>query len=113
MTKERIEELIAKKRLTANERAEVRAAADELGIKYTIKQGCRTCYEKIMTAIYEKTDDGTRNISRDGWMLKRKDDNLRVMGMVINDANISTLTIGNLHPAVLSQFFMRAQGKEE
>ena len=48
-----IERLIEKQRLTAEEKTAVKEEADRLGIAYTLKQGCRQCYDRLLLKIYD------------------------------------------------------------
>lgn len=105
MNRERIEELLQRTRLSQAEKAEVTAAADAAGIKYRIKNGCTSrCYEQILVQLYEMSQP-ERNVSRDGWRLKSARCAFALQGRIINNANISELTVGSLHPLVRDTFF--------
>ena len=105
MNRERIEELLQKTQLSKEEKTEVTAAADEAGIKYSIKRGCTSrCYEQILVQLYEMSQP-ERNVSRDGWRLKSARCAFALQGRVISNANIAELTVGSLHQLVRDTFF--------
>lgn len=105
MDRERIEELLLKTQLSKEEKSEVTAAADEAGIKYSIKRGCTSrCYEQILVQLYEMSQP-ERNVSRDGWRLKSARCAFALQGRVISNANIAELNVGSLHPLVQDTFF--------
>lgn len=106
MTEERINQLMAKKSLTTAERAEVRAAADEAGITYTIKQGCRTCYEQVLVKLYEVTVKDMAT-SKDGYKFKRAGMSFVCGGKVYSNATIADMEVGNLHPVIRSTYFVK------
>lgn len=108
MTTERITELIDRKSLTPSERAEVLEAADAAGIKYTVKKGCRTCYETILLKLYE-SQAVTRNVSADGYRLKRVGYSFAIFGNVYNNETITLLKVGNLHPMIVSTYFEKVE----
>lgn len=111
MTEERIDELIRKGILTVAERAEVREAADEAGIKYEVKKGCRTCYEQILAKLYEVTvrDMAT---SVDGWRLKKAGMSFRVGGVLVSNSTIAGMEVGKLHPVVRDAYFVKVKDEE-
>lgn len=112
MTIERINELITRKSLTKDERNEVIAAADEAGIKYTIKKGCSTCYETILLKLYEAqvTD---MNVSIDGYKLKRVSQSFRIGGMLVNNDTIKGLEVKKMHPVIVSAYFEKVKKNKE
>lgn len=114
MTEERINQLIAKKSLTTAERAEVRAAADESGIIYTIKQGCRTCYEQLLVKLYEVTVKDLVE-SKDGWKFKRAGMSFVLAGKVYSNATIADVEVGKLHSVIRNTYFVKPliEAKEE
>lgn len=114
MTEERIEKLMKKKSLTTAERAEVRAAADEAGITYTIKQGCRNCYEQVLVKLYEVTVKDMAT-SKDGYKFKRSGMSFVCGGKVYSNATIADLEVGKLHPLIRSTYFVKPliEAKEE
>ena len=66
-----IEKLIEKQRLTAEDKAAVKEEADRLGIAYTLKQGCRSCYDKLLLKIYDAhREEVASAVSLDGYRLK-------------------------------------------
>ena len=107
----RVQQLIEKKSLTAEERREIRECADSLGISYVIKKGCnRTCYEKLLLKIYERVGDVvTANVSLDGYVLKNPSNAFRLPGgKIINNETVKNINVGDLHPFVLQYFFKKA-----
>lgn len=111
MTIERINELITRRALTTAEREEIRGAADNAGIKYTVKKGCRTCYENILLKLYEAQAQDL-NTSVDGYKLKRASISFRLGDTVYNNETIKRLNVGHLHPIIISTYFVEV-GKEE
>lgn len=108
MTIERINELINRRTLTTAEREEVRNAADAAGIKYTVKRGCRTCYETILLKLYE-AQVRDLNTSVDGYRLKRAAYSFKIGGMVINNETIKDMEVGHLHPVIVSTYFVKVE----
>jgi len=106
MELERIEELIRKSSLTADERAEIRAAADEIGLKYTIKKGkfCSSCYEKILMGLFEKQAP-QKNSSIDGYTLQDVKTDVYIGGKRINNSTIKEIVVGDYPNWLISQFF--------
>lgn len=107
MERERIEKLLNKARLTADDRAEIRREADGMGIKYTVKKGCRKCYERILLKMYEAVTEMPAEVSLDGWSLKDPRQSFRVGGKLYNNETIKTMRIGMMHPFVLNRFFTK------
>lgn len=109
MTINRVEELLNKQSFNAAEKAEIKAAADDLGIAYTIKQGCRNCYEKLLLQIYETLKAGgvvsVLNTSLDGWRFKNSGLNFRFFGELYSNETIKDKEIGRLNPFILSVYF--------
>lgn len=112
MEKERIEKLLNKAKLTADDRAEIRREADKMGISYTVKKGCRKCYERILLKMYEAMTQAPAEVSLDGWSLKDTRQSFRVGGKLYNNATIKTMRIGNLHPLVLNRWFVKVRKDE-
>jgi len=106
---ERIEELLQKGRLTAEERAEVRREAEKQGIPVVVKQGCKTCYEKLLTALYEAANPKAA-VSVDGYMLRNVRAAFKVFGsdVVYSNATIGDMEVGGLPPAVLAAHFVKS-----
>lgn len=104
MTEERINELIGKSSLTAEEKSEIREAADAAGIRYTIKKGCRTCYESILMRLYE-AHDVEPSTSLDGYTLKRASISFRVGTEIVNNETVKGMNVGNLHRLILDTYF--------
>lgn len=114
MTKERIEELIAKKPLTQQEKAEIREAADGMGIEYTIKQGrkCRECYEKLLLKLYEAMP--TEAIaSLDGFVMRDPRHSFVCLGQLWSNALMAGRNVGTLHPSVRDAYFVKVKKEEE
>lgn len=109
MEKGRIERLLNKARLTADDRAEIRREADGMGITYTVKKGCRKCYERILLKMYEAMTEVPASVSLDGWSLKDTRQSFRVGGKLYNNETIKTMRIGILHPLVLNRFFVKVE----
>lgn len=103
---QRIETLIAKKKLTDAEKKEIREAADVAGIQYTMRQGCRDCWEKILLKLYE-AKDVVANASRDGWKLKDPKHSFMCMGVRYDNESIKEMKIGKIHPNVREMYFVK------
>lgn len=108
MTIDRINELIARRTLTAQEREEVRDAADKAGIQYTVKRGCRTCYETILLKLYE-AQVRDLNTSVDGYRLKRASISFKIGGTIYNNESIKDFSVGYLHPVIVSTYFVKVE----
>lgn len=108
MTIERINELITRRTLTTQEREEVRKAADEAGIAYTVKKGCRTCYETILLKLYEAQVKDL-NTSVDGYRLKRAVMSFKLGGTIYNNESVKKLKVGHLHPVIVSTYFVKVE----
>lgn len=113
MTKERIEELIAKKPLTQQERAEIREAADSLGLEYTIKEGarCRDCYDKLLVRIYEAMDVEAI-ASLDGFVMRDPRHSFVCLGQLWSNAVMASRKVGSLHPSVRDSYFVKVKEEE-
>ena len=117
MDEQRIEELMAKSRLTQDEKNEITRAADALGIEYTLKGNCRACYDKLLTKLYEavRGEDSkpeseakpTANVSRDGWRLKNPQTAFRMAGVLWNNDTIREREVGGINPFVRSKYFVK------
>lgn len=114
MDKTRIEELMQKGKLTAEDRTEIREAAEAAGIPVNVKQGCRRCYEKLLTALYER-ENPVAAVSLDGYMLRDVNATFRVFGsnVLYSNSTIGDLRVGGLHPSVLSTHFIKTNTGEE
>lgn len=112
MTRERIEELIAKKPLTKEEKAEIRAAADALGLEYTIKGGakCRECYDKLLVRIYEATEVEAI-ASLDGFVMRDPRHSFVCLGQLWSNAVMASRKVGDLHPQVREMYFKKEDGE--
>ena len=117
MEKEIIEELMAKERLSQDEKKEITAEADALGIEYTLKGNCRACYDKLLTKIYEAVKGTeskpeseakpTANVSRDGWRLKNPQTAFRMAGVLWDNETIKERKVGGIHPFVRAKYFVK------
>lgn len=108
MTKERIQELIDKQKLTAKDKDEIKFAADVAGIEYTIKGGCRDCWEKVLVKLYEhESAQAAPAVSLDGWRLRNPSVNFEHRGRVYNNATITQMEVGGLHPHILNTYFVK------
>lgn len=112
MEQSRIEYFINKKALTAKEKKEIRDAADELGIKYKVKQGCGNCYETLLLRIYEQTAKEV-NRSKDGYALKKVSETFMFNGMKVGNENISELEVGKFNKAIVSRYFVKCEPEQE
>lgn len=102
----RIEQLIAKTSLTSEEKKEIKKAAEEAGIEYTIKKGrfCRECYEKILLKLYEASKPEA-NKSVDSYKLKDVRKDIIIGGVRVNNANIASVEVGRFSQSVINSFF--------
>lgn len=113
MTRERIEELIAKKPLTQQEKAEIREAADGMGIEYTIKQGrkCRECYDKLLLKLYEAMPMEAI-ASLDGFVMRDPRHSFVCLGQLWSNAVMASRKVGDLHPQVREMYFTKKEEAE-
>lgn len=110
-----IEYLIQKSALTSSEKRAIRDAADAAGLKYTIRQGCRDCYERLLLQLYELAEKKELNTSPDGWRFKNPRQSFQYNGVVYNNETIKGLNVGHLHPVIIKANFVRAdkEGEED
>ncbi|MBQ5631135.1 MAG: hypothetical protein IIV15_07460 [Ruminococcus sp.] len=110
-----IEYLIQKPALTSSEKRAIREAADAAGLKYTIRQRCRDCYERLLLQIYELAEHKELNTSLDGWRFKNPRQSFQYNGTVYNNDTIKGLRVGHLHPVIVKANFVRAntEGEED
>jgi hypothetical protein len=108
-----IEYLIQKPSLTEAERKAIREAADAAGLKYTVRKGCRDCYERMLLRLYELAENKELNTSPDGWRFKNPRQSFQYNGVIYNNETIKGLRVGNLHPVILRANFVRADKGEE
>lgn len=100
---------MATKPWTKEVKAEIREAADSLGLEYTIKDGarCRECYDKLLVRIYEAMDVEA-NVSLDGWRLKDPHASFRTYGGELwSNATIAGKEAGGLNPSILAAYFVK------
>ena len=107
-----IEYLIQKPALTSSEKRSIREAADEAGLTYTIRQGCRDCYERLLLQLYELAEKKELNTSPDGWRFKNPRRSFQHNGTIYNNETIKRLLVGHLHPVILKANFVRADEKK-
>lgn len=108
-----IEYLIQKSALTTQEKRAIREAADAAGLKYTIRQGCRDCYERLLLQLYELAEKKDLNISQDGWRFKNPRQSFQYNGTIYNNETIKGLRVGHLHQVILQANFVRADKEKE
>lgn len=99
---------MSKRSWSIEDRAEIKRAADEAGIPYTIRGNCRRCYEKILLALYE-LDEATPKIgiSLDGWRLRTPSQAFRLQGVLFDNRTIRSMEVGHLPAIVLRTLFTR------
>ena len=108
-----IEYLIQKSALTTHEKHAIREAADAAGLKYTVRKGCRDCYERLLLQLYEMAEKKELNTSPDGWRFKNPHQSFQYNGTIYNNETIKGLRVGHLHPVILQANFVRAEKREE
>lgn len=108
-----IEYLIQKAALTSGEKRAIREAADAAGLKYTVRQGCRDCHERLLLQLYELAEKKELNTSPDGWQFKNPHQSFQYNGTVYNNETIKGLCVGHLHPVILKANFERADKERE
>lgn len=110
-----IERLIEKQRLTAEDKAAVKAEADRLGIAYTLKQGCRSCYDKLLLKLYDAhREEVAAAVSLDGWRLKNPLHGFRTYnGELFDNTTVAGKVVGNLHPNIVREYFVKAETETE
>jgi hypothetical protein len=113
MNLKEIEILINKPALTVGDKKAIRAAADAAGLKYTVKQGCRDCYDKLLLRLYEMADGKELNTSLDGWRFRDARRSFLHNGIVYSNETIVGLRVGHLHPVILKANFVRAEKEGE
>lgn len=104
-----IEHLINKPRLTADEKKAIREAADEEGLEYVVKQGCRDCYDRLLLRLYELKGGGEANVSLDGYRFRDTARSFRAGNVVYSNETISGLRVGHLHPVIIKSNFLRVE----
>lgn len=108
-----IEYLIQKSALTTHEKRAIREAADSAGLTYTIRQGCRDCYERLLLRLYELAEKKELNTSPDGWRFKNPRQSFQYNGTIYNNETIKGLRVGHLHPVIIKANFVRADKEGE
>lgn len=112
MEQQRIEYLIRKGVLSAEEKQEITDAADALGISYRIKKGCRKCYEEILLKIYERIEK-QYNESIDGYRLKDASIAFRVAGVLVTNETIKELNVSVLHESIVARYFVKTEEQKK
>ena len=110
-----IERLIEKQRLTAEEKTAVKEEADRLGIAYTLKQGCRQCYDRLLLKIYDAhREEVAAAVSVDGYRLKNPLHGFRTYnGELFDNTTITDKVVGKLHPSIVREYFVKVEVKNE
>lgn len=110
-----IERLIAKNRLTREEKAAVREEADKLGIAYTLKQGCGSCWEKLLLKLYDAHREEVKPaVSVDGYRLKNPLHGFRTYnGELFDNTTVTSKVVGKLHPAIVREYFVKVETETE
>lgn len=113
MTASRAEYFLEKRVLTRKDKDEIKEAADAAGLDYTIKQGCRDCYESLLLRLYE-LDVKVLNVSLDGYRFRSPRMSFRLGSVVYSNETIKKLKVGHLHPVIVRSNFVKVQddGKE-
>lgn len=105
-----IEILINKPRLTAEDKKAIRKAADEAGMEYVVKQGCRDCYDKLLLRLYEaKGGCSEANVSLDGYRFRDTKRSFRAGNVVYSNETIAGLRVGHLHPVIIKSNFVKVE----
>lgn len=106
-----IERLIEKQRLTAEEKSAVKAEADRLGITYTLKQGCRQCWDKLLLKIYDlHRDEVSAAVSVDGYRLKNPLHGFRTYsGEIFDNTTVTSKVVGKLNPIIVREYFVKVE----
>lgn len=110
-----IEKLIEKQRLTADDKAAIKAEADRLGIKYTLKQGCRSCLDKLLLKLYDAhREEVTAAVSLDGYRLKNPLHGFRTYnGELFDNTTVAGKVVGKLHPHIVREYFVKVEVETE
>ena len=110
-----IEILIEKQRLTAEEKTAVKKEADRLGIAYTLKQGCRQCWDKLLLKIYDAhREEVAAAVSVDGYRLKNPLHGFRTYnGELFDNTTVTGRVVGKLHPAIVREYFVKVETETE
>ena len=110
-----IERLIEKQRLTAEDKAAVRAEAERLGIAYTLKQGCRQCWDKLLLKIYDAhREEVDAAVSLDGYRLKNPLHGFRTYnGELFDNTTITEKVVSKLHPHIVREYFVKVEVETE
>lgn len=104
-----------KQRLTAEDKAAVKAEADRLGIAYTLKQGCRQCWDKLLLKLYDAhREEVTAAVSLDGYRLKNPMHGFRTYnGELFDNKTVAEKVVGKLHPSVVRDYFVKVETESE
>lgn len=104
-----IEILINKTRLTADDKKAIRKAADDEGLEYVVRQGCRDCYDKLLLRLYEAKGGGEVNVSLDGYRFRDTKRSFRAGNLVYSNETIAGLRVGHLHPVIIKSNFVKVE----
>lgn len=105
-----LETIINKAKMTKEDKNLLRAEADRLGIEYVMKKGCKSCWDKLITKLYEAMRHDTLNVSADGYRFKRHGMGFRTHGgEVYTNDNIRTKTVGKLNACIISSYFVKVE----
>lgn len=104
-----IENLINKPRLTAEDKKAIRKAADDEGLEYMVRQGCRNCYDKLLLRLYEAKGGSEANVSLDGYRFRDARRSFRHNGIVYSNETIAGLCVGHLHPVIIKSNFVKVE----
>jgi hypothetical protein len=110
-----IERLVEKQRLTAEDKAAVKAEAERLGIAYTLKQGCRQCWDKLLLKLYDAhREDVEAAVSLDGYRLKNPLHGFSTYnGELFDNNTVTEKVVGKLHPHIVREYFVKVETKPE
>lgn len=106
-----IERLVEKQRLTAEDKAAVKAEADRLGIAYNLKQGCRSCWDKLLLKLYDAhREEVEAAVSVDGYRLKNPLHGFRTYnGELFDNTTVAGKVVGKLHPHIVREYFVKVE----
>lgn len=110
MNYDELENLINKQRYTAEDKMALRNAADAAGIKYTLRKDCKSCYEKIALALYERLrEDSCHAVSADGFRFQKAGDSFKINGEIWNEATLAGRLVGVLPVSVIALYFEKVR----
>ncbi len=83
--KTRLKQLFKKSRFTADEKAEIRGYAEQMGIEVKIDGKCANCWHDLVNEIY----NALVSESGGGWFVPQYAEGIRVNGVVLTEANMT------------------------